>query len=109
MAEQFVGQELLALQAMDDEPHLFFWTREAKNSQAEIDYLFSAYNAILPIEVKAGSTGRLKSLQVFMSEKKSPLGLRICAQPPVYEHPILSLPFYLIGELPRCVSDIIKI
>ncbi len=106
LAEQFVGQELLALQAMDDDPHLFFWCREAKNSQAQIDYLLTVANNIIPIEVKAGSTGRLKSLQLFMEEKKSLCGARIWADLPQWDKQILSIPFYLIPELPRLLLSL---
>lgn len=106
LAEQFVGQELLALQTMNDEPHLFFWCREAKNSQAEVDYVLQLNNAIVPIEVKAGSTGRLKSLHIFMEEKASACGVRIWAQPPSFENNTMSIPFYLIPELPRLLKTL---
>lgn len=101
LAEQLVGQELLALQAMNDEPHLFFWCREAKNSQAEVDYLFQIGDMIVPIEVKAGSIGHLKSLHLFMEERGSTWGVRVWAQPPSINGHIMSIPFYLIAELPR--------
>lgn len=104
LAEQLVGQELLALQSMDEKPHLFFWCREAKNSQAEIDYVQAMGNTIIPIEVKAGSTGRLKSLQIFLDEKDLRYGVRICSSPPSWDKHILSVPFYLIQEVQRLVS-----
>jgi predicted AAA+ superfamily ATPase len=105
LSEQLVGQELMALQAMDDEPHLFFWCRETKNSQAEVDYLLPVAGNIVPIEVKAGSTGRLKSLQLFMEEKNSAHGLRVWAEPPSWNKHILSVPFYLIQEIPRLLEN----
>ena len=46
LAEQFVGQELLSYQDPYDEPSLFYWERDKKNSTAEVDYLINV-NSIL--------------------------------------------------------------
>ena len=48
---------------------LYYWVRLSKNSLAEIDYLLPSHLQILPIEVKAGSQGGMKSLWSFMREK----------------------------------------
>ena len=48
---------------------MFYWTRQAKNSLAEIDYLTVQNMHVLPIEVKAGTQGGMKSLWMFMREK----------------------------------------
>lgn len=60
---------------------------------------------IIPIEVKAGATGRLKSLKLFMQEKNSAIGMRISQQPLSYIDKILSLPLYMVGELFRLVAE----
>ena len=70
VAEQYVGQQLLALKKPFEEPSLFYWQREARGSAAEVDYLWQKGEQILPVEVKAGKTGTLKSLRLFLSEKK---------------------------------------
>lgn len=62
LAEQFVGQELLA----NGNSALYFWTRNSKNSTAEIDYLISQNNKIIPIEVKSGPAGKLKSMHLIL-------------------------------------------
>lgn len=103
IAEQFVGQELLAYQDYYDEAKLYFWCRDVKGSLAEIDYVITVDSQIIPIEVKSGSTGRMKSLHMFLTEKKLPLGIRISQLPLQYKNKILSLPFYLISELKRLV------
>ncbi len=77
LSEQFVGQELIANSDFYDEQKLNYWLREAKNSNAEIDFLFQIGNNIFPIEVKAGKHGTLKSLNVFMSEKNKSKGIRL--------------------------------
>ena len=48
---------------------MFYWTRQTKNSLAEIDYLTVQDMHVLPIEVKAGTQGGMKSLWIFMREK----------------------------------------
>ena len=57
VAEQFVAQELLACAPPDREPELWFWTREAPNSQAEVDFLIPRGMEPVPIEVKTGAAG----------------------------------------------------
>ncbi len=104
MAEQFVGQELLAYSNPYQEHQLYYWQREKKGSEAEIDYLYTLDSHILPIEVKAGSTGRLRSLKQFMQEKRSKIGIRISENPLSFEKNILSIPFYLISQLPNILK-----
>ena len=62
LAEQFVGQELLA--CLDNE--VYFWSREEKSSTAEVDYLVALNNKICPMEVKSGPAGKLKSLHLLL-------------------------------------------
>lgn len=104
LAEQFVGQELLAHAANFEKAKLYYWERTKASSTAEVDYVTNVDSKIIPIEVKAGTTGRLKSLQLFLKEKKSKLGVRISQRPLQLEQNILSLPLYMISELTRIVS-----
>jgi len=67
MAEQFVGQEMAVAQS---EP-LHYWSRRAKSSSAEVDYLAVIKNRIHPVEVKSGPAGRLKSLHLFLQTYKN--------------------------------------
>lgn len=62
LAEQFVGQELLA----HGQEELFYWAREAKSSSAEVDYLVAKDGAVIPVEVKNSASGRLKSLHALL-------------------------------------------
>ncbi len=61
LAEQFVGQELASV----SNKQLYYWAREAKNSNAEIDYLVSRSGDFIPIEVKDGPSGKLRSLHLY--------------------------------------------
>ncbi len=69
MAEMVAGLELLRYQSPNIRHKMFYWTRQAKNSIAEIDYVTSHISNILPIEVKAETQGGMKSLWIFMREK----------------------------------------
>ena len=67
LAEQFVGQELLAAGGSENFK-LFYWSRAKKSSSAEVDYLYVKNGRIFPIEVKSGPAGKLKSLHIFLDE-----------------------------------------
>ena len=64
MAEQFVGQEMAANQNNE----LFYWSRQAKSSTAEVDYVVSVNDRIIPIEVKSAKAGRLRSMHQYLKE-----------------------------------------
>ncbi len=120
LAEQFVAQELLADRPAYMSPSLFYWSREEKSSNAEIDFIFQHKNKIYPIEVKAGKTGTLKSMQVYLSEKKLDYGIRFNLDLPSYgvfstnitvkdatteiHWSLLSLPLYMTSELNRILD-----
>lgn len=77
MAELFVGLELIKNGSVYERKDLFYWQREAKNSQAEVDYVIQIKDKIVPIEVKAGTKGAMQSLYLFLEEKKLAMGIRI--------------------------------
>lgn len=106
LAEQFVGQELLAYADPHSHRQLYYWERDKKGSQAEVDYVIQSGNQIIPVEVKAGTTGTLKSMKQFMLEKKTPFGIRLSLQPLSFHDHILSVPLYLMSELPQLISKI---
>jgi predicted AAA+ superfamily ATPase len=108
LAEQFVGQELLAYASKFEEGDLYFWTREQRSSMAEVDFVTTVDAKIIPIEVKAGTTGRLKSMKIFMDEKNSSVGVHISQQSLNYSNKILSLPLYMVGEISRLVKLVAK-
>lgn len=100
IAEQFVGQELIAYKDYYQNEPLLYWEKYQKGD-AEVDYIIERKGHIIPIEVKAGSTGSLKSLHMFLKEKKIPLGVRVSDLPLKIEKNILNIPFYLLCELDR--------
>jgi len=62
IAEQFAGQELM----LADGENVYYWSREAKSSNAELDYLAVVNDTIVPIEVKSVAAGRLRSMHLFL-------------------------------------------
>lgn len=101
MAEQFVGQELQAYNRDPLDPSLYYWERSKAGSQAEVDYIISRNAHIIPIEVKAGATGSLKSLHRLLEERELLIGIRVSEKPLGLDKNILSIPFYLISEIER--------
>jgi len=77
IAEQFIGLEILKNSSCYNHTELFYWHREALNSNAEIDYLVQKNNEILPLEVKAGLKGSMNSMFLFLKEKKANYGCRL--------------------------------
>ncbi len=106
VAEQLVGQELLAKQALYEEPQLYYWARETSSSSAEVDFLSKIAGQTVPIEVKAGKQGGLKSLKIVMAENKIKTGIKISSKPLTYDGQILSVPFYAIAEIDRLLTGV---
>ena len=108
IAEQFTAQELLAYQNFHQVPSLFYWAREARNSNAEIDYITPCCSSALPIEVKAGKTGTLRSMHIYLNKYRLSAGVRISQLYFNKNLPIISLPFYAIKKIPQLLSGIIS-
>jgi uncharacterized protein len=116
LAEQFVGQQLLCAAPAFEDPQLFYWAREARNANAEVDYVISRNQEILPVEVKAGKTGTLRSTFQFLTEKRRKRAVRFHTGAPALEEiklpgeggttaQLLSLPLYAVGQLDRLVRS----
>ena len=117
VAEQFAGQHLLYSGESYAEPKLYYWNREQRSASSEVDYLLAHGSQVVPVEIKAGKVGSLKSLHVFAAEKGSDRAVRFntdipsrcmvssavaSMQPEPFE--LISLPLYLIGETNRLLD-----
>ena len=105
VAEQLVGQELLACRDPHAPPELYYWAREKRGSSAEVDYLFPYGGQIFPVEVKAGHTGRLKSLHMFLDRYGAPFGIRMSQAPLSFGNRVLSVPIYAVSRLPDLIEE----
>ena len=76
MAEMLAGLELLHYRTLNLQYELFYWQRQAKNATAEVDYVLPNETQILPVEVKAGVQGGMKSLWAYMRERKLTQAIR---------------------------------
>ena len=107
MIEHIVGQELLARQysALHG---LNFWVRDKNTAVAEIDYIYQYEGKLVPVEVKAGLTGRLRSLHLFMDLAPHVMAIRFYAgelhisvitTPGQKTYYLLNLPYYLVSQI----------
>jgi hypothetical protein len=114
ISEQFVGQHLLYRKDYYHEPELYYWNRENPGSNAEVDYIVTHGPTIVPVEVKAGKTGTLKSLHLFIKERALKTGVRVNLDIPsivrsagalpngeLYDYNLISIPCYMTSELDR--------
>ena len=106
VTEQLIGQELRSCVDSHLNRPLFFWARDKKNSSAEVDYVVAVDSMILPVEVKAGKTGTLKSLRLFIEEKKSLFGIRFSQDKLSFHDNVLTLPLYMAGQLNRLAREV---
>ncbi len=118
IAEQAVGQLLRLIGPGNEEPALWYWSREARSSAAEVDYLAAPTGHVLPIEVKAGSGGAMRSLHLFMAERQLGWAVRFNGAAPTVQrvdtiaatgtparYDLLSLPAYAVECLPRLARE----
>lgn len=107
--EHLVGQELLSsnYNALGS---LNFWVREKATSTAEVDYVIDYNGKLIPIEVKSGKEGKLKSLHLFMDESLGKIAIRFYAgelsvtkplTPKGKKYTLLNLPYYLVTQLSK--------
>ena len=84
---------------MKERTGLYYWHREAKNSQAEVDYVIQNQEFIVPIEVKAGTKGAMQSMYLFMEEKKSTFGIRVSLENFSEFEKVKVIPLYAVSNL----------
>ena len=116
IAEHIAGQELLCL-TTSVRSKLNFWVPKKSNSQAELDYVLPWKDILVPIEVKSGASGTLRSLHRFIDEAPHDLAVRIYAGKYNVENTntingkkfrLINLPFYLIGQIELVLDSVYK-
>lgn len=122
LAEQYIGQHLARQRS--GQPELFYWARESRKSNAELDFVIQHGMQMVPIEVKAGKSGRLRSLHGFMQDKQLPLAVRFDLNPPSImtietsvptasgpqsvTYRLLSLPLYAVDRLSELLDELMN-
>ena len=109
IAEHIVGQELRA-SSHSILHRIHFWTREKKGSSAEVDYILPWQGKLIPIEVKSGTIGKLRSLHQFMDQVPHSIAVRVwqgassiekAKTTTGKEFTLLNLPFYLVHRIEK--------
>ena len=112
IAEHITAQQLLA-QMPSVISKLNFWVPKNINAQAEIDFVLPYEDRLIPIEVKSGATGKLRSLHRFIDEAPHDTAVRVYAGKFIIEEAktirgkrfkLINIPFYLLGE----INEILK-
>ncbi len=117
VAEQFVAQHIAFSGKSNKRPSLTYWFREGRSSNAEIDFILQMGQSVVPVEVKAGKSGSLKSLLQFVYQKQSRVAIRFDMNAPSSQNvrhsirqatdtvevcfDLLSLPLYMVEEAER--------
>ena len=112
IAEHIVGQEIIS---HNDSvlAQRNFWVRDAKNSQAELDFVIQTESQIVPVEVKSGHNSKIKSMHLFMETSKHGFAIRFWNNPmqkDIVELPngkkysLLNLPFYYAEVLDKILN-----
>lgn len=111
-----ITQELISLNIFDDKkPN--FWVRDKKQSSSEVDLVYAYQDKLIPIEVKSGSPGNLKSLHQFVEHAKHPYAVRVYAgefrieeniTPQKTPYLLMNLPYYLGTKIPEYVQYFVE-
>ncbi len=121
IAEQFVGQHLRQ-RHQGRRPELHYWLREGKSGNAEVDFLVQVEGRIVPVEVKSGAAGSMRSLHQFMALRGGSLAVRFDLNPPTLQevsttaetpqgrkqvdYRLLSMPLYLAQRLEPILASL---
>ncbi len=116
MIPHIITQELISLNTIKNiKPH--FWVRDKKQATAEVDLLFQYADKVIPIEVKSGATGSLRSLHQFMDRSNHPYAVRMYAGEFKIQKSItfngtpfilMNLPYYLGTKLPEYIEYLLE-
>ncbi len=111
-----ITQELISIQNKKIELPIF-WVREKKQSSSEVDLVYTMDRKVIPIEIKSGSTGSLKSLHQFIERTNHPYAIRVYAgefsiqetkTPNGTPYLLMNLPYYLGTLIPQYLAYFIK-
>jgi uncharacterized protein len=107
LTEQVIGQEILAGNCSNNRKPMF-WVREKSGSSSEVDFVVPHQSELIPVEVKSGKAGTLRSLHIFMNGIQHGTAVRLYAGK-IQSHDIqtstgktytlLSLPYFLAGKI----------
>ncbi|HRZ79505.1 MAG TPA: AAA family ATPase [bacterium] len=116
IAEHIVGQELIGIDSASPSNYMF-WVREKKQSNAEVDFLVQHLHRFIPVEVKSGAEGKLRSLHLFMENSDHPYAVRLYSGKMSAEeistnlnkkYKLLNLPYCFAGKINDYIDWFVK-
>ena len=99
IAEAFVGVEIIKYSQETEKKQLYYWHREKRGSNAEVDYLIEEGTQIVPLEIKSGTTGKMQSMNMFINEKRTSKGIRISLENFSKYGKVSVVPLYAVSNL----------
>ncbi|MDR1951108.1 MAG: ATP-binding protein [Bacteroidales bacterium] len=99
IAEIFVGLELMKASSCYDPDNLYYWERQKRQANAQVDFVIQLGEDIVPVEVKSGTQGAMQSMRIFMAEKESKKGIRTSLENFSQYEDIEVYPMYAISNL----------
>ena len=100
-AEILAGTELLTATSARRRPQLYYWQKERRVGNAEVDYIVQIGEDIVPVEVKAGTRGSMQSMRVFLNSHSAVgYGIRSSLEGASTYGDIKVVPLYALGALP---------
>jgi hypothetical protein len=99
VTEMVAGLELLKYQSPTLRHDLYYWQNLSRGSQAEVDYVLAFSGTVLPLEVKSGTSGKMKSLYQFLSDKNLDMGIRSSLENFGELEKVKIIPLYALSNL----------
>lgn len=99
LTEVVAGLELVGHSNPRRHPSLFYWHRDKRGSSAEVDYVIQQGGRVVPIEVKAGATGKMRSMHMFLEERNLDCGIRVSLENFSHYGKIQTCPLYAMRRL----------
>ena len=117
LSEQLAAQQLRVLDpGSGQEPSLHYWQRVG-GRPGEVDLIVQVGHLVVPVEMKAGAAGAMKSLHQFMHDKRLRLAVRVDINPPSLQevdvkttqgdsvrYRLLGLPGYLLWRAAELIT-----
>lgn len=109
LVQQVVNQEIKSLDYLPGRKRAF-WTREERGTSSEVDIVYAFKNMLIPVEVKSGASGTLRSLHEYMDRCPHHYAVRVysgklridelkTSKGKIYR--LLNLPYFLSAWIPE--------
>ena len=105
IAEVFTGLEIIKNSPCDTKGQLYYWHKEKRASNAEVDYIIQHNERIIPIEVKSGIRGKMQSMRLFIAEHNTKKGIRLSLENFAGYEDIDVYPLYAVSNILKIEGD----